>query len=234
MIPDHILELATSDPLNGILALIQFTKEQMGSHDGFDEGEYGVMLEAFALISSLRDANMIHIEVYEPDLDGNIQGSASKIWQYFSLVEEFLKSQASAHRLEDLKRKFAATLTNSFGYQFTEGDIGRIQEIVNELRSLLTKDSGLEEGHKRRLLKRLEELQKELHKKVADLDHFYGLMGDFGVAVGKLGQDAKPFTDRIRELIGFAWKAQARAEQLSSSAENPLLGHGEGEPPQLT
>jgi len=234
MIPDHIFELVTSDPVNGVLALIEFARGQMSDQRGYEREEYGVLLEVFALVSSLRDADMIQIDVYEPDLDGDILASASRIWEYFNLVDANLNGQASARRLEDLKRKFTVAISNGFGYQFTEGDIDRIQDIVNELRSLLTKDSGLDDGHKRRLLKRLEELQKELHKKVADLDHFYGLMGDFGVAVGKLGQDAKPITDRIRELIGFAWKAQARAEQLSSNAENPLLGHGEGEPPQLT
>ncbi|UVM48254.1 MULTISPECIES: hypothetical protein [unclassified Pseudomonas] len=97
---------------------------------------------------------------------------------------------------------------------------------------MLAKDTLLDDGHKRRLLKRLEELQKELHKKVSDLSHFYALMGDFGVAVDKLGKGAKPFTDRIKELIGFAWKSQARAEQLPSSAENPMLEHDD-EPPRL-
>jgi hypothetical protein len=50
--------------------------------------------------------------------------------------------------------------------------------LINELRDELSKESELDEAHKQRLLKRLEALQKELHKKVSDLDHFCGLLGD--------------------------------------------------------
>jgi hypothetical protein len=115
---------------------------------------------------------------------------------------------------------------------FTEGHIKRFQELINELRDELSKQSELDEAHKRRLLKRLEALQKELHKKVSDLDHFRGLLGAFSVAVGKLGTDAKPVVDRVKEIVHIAWKSEARSEQLSSSAENPLLGN-DAEPPAL-
>lgn len=233
-IPDTLLELATTDPLTGVLDLIAFVQSNMSEEQqGFDKDDHSLLLEAFALISSLREADLLYVDVYEPELNGNATASCTMIWQYLNAVETDLTSQASARKLESLKKKFSAAIANGFAYEFTDGDLSRIQTIVNELRDMLTKDSGLDDGHKRRLLKRLEDLQRELHKKVSDLSNFYGLMGDFGVAVGKLGTDARPFTDRIRELIGIAWKSQARAEQLPSSAENPMLGH-DAEPPKLT
>lgn len=103
--------------------------------------------------------------------------------------------------------------------------------MINELRDELSKQSELDKAHKRRLLKRLEALQKELHKKVSDLD-FFGILGAFGVAAGKLGTDAQPVVDRVKEIVHIAWKSEARAEQLSNSAENPLLGN-DAEPPAL-
>lgn len=51
--------------------------------------------------------------------------------------------------------------------------------------------------------KKLGGTAKELNKKVSNPSHFYTLMGNFGVAIGKLGKDAKPFTNRIGELLGF-------------------------------
>ena len=80
-----------------------------------------------------------------------------------------------------------------------------------------------EEDHKRRLLNRLEKLQSELHKRISDLDRFWGLVGDAGVVLGKLGKDAKPIVDRIRELAGIVWNAQKKSEKLPLDSNLPLL-----------
>ena len=80
-----------------------------------------------------------------------------------------------------------------------------------------------EEDHKQRLLKRIEKLQAELHKKVSDLDKFWGLVGDAGVVLGKFGKDAKPLVDRITEIAKIVWQTQARAEELPSGTDMPLL-----------
>lgn len=233
MIPDQIIEHVTTDSVEGVLRLISFAGDQMSDRQGFTDEDHEVLLEAFALVSSLREADMIYIDVYEPELDGNVQTSCARIWEYLNLVAEQLNAQASVLRLKNLKQKFTVAITNGFAYEFTEGDIKRVQDLINELRDELAKESRLDESHKRRLMKRLEALQRELHKKVSDLDHFYGLLGGFGVAAGKLGTDAKPLVDRVKEIVNIAWKAEARAEQLSSSAENPLLG-SDAEPPALS
>jgi len=97
---------------------------------------------------------------------------------------------------------------------------------------MVSANTELDEGHKQRMLKRLEKMQSELHKKMSDISRFYELMGDAGVALGKLGEGAKPFVDRIKEIVDIGWKSQARAEQLQSDAENPMIGH-ESEPKLL-
>jgi hypothetical protein len=91
------------------------------------------------------------------------------------------------------------------------------------LRDLIGKDERFEEDHRRRLLTRLEDLQRELHRRLSNLDRFYGLIGDAGVLLGKFGRDAKPFVDRIREMLEIVWRAQANAENLPASARPALL-----------
>lgn len=88
---------------------------------------------------------------------------------------------------------------------------------------MINNAKGLEDDHKRRLLKRLEKLQSELHKRISDLDRFWGLIGDAGVMLRKLGNDAKPIVDRITELANIIWRAQSRAEGLPEADELPLL-----------
>lgn len=65
---------------------------------------------------------------------------------------------------------------------------------------MITAGDYFEDDHQARLLKQVESLQLELHKKMSNLDRFWGLVGDAGVIAGKFGKDAKPLVDRIREL----------------------------------
>jgi hypothetical protein len=95
--------------------------------------------------------------------------------------------------------------------------------LLNELLDNIVTNDKFEEDHRRRLLGRLEALQKELHKRLSNLDRFYGLIGDAGVLLGKFGRDAKPFVDRIREIVEIVWRAQANADQLPASAKPALL-----------
>lgn len=119
--------------------------------------------------------------------------------------------------------RFVALLGMGFAYTLSEADLTRIQALVNELRDLITASDRFEDDHKRRVLDRLEGLQKELHRRLSNLDRFYGLIGDAGVLLGKFGHDAKPFVDRIREIVEIVWRSQANAEQLPASAKPALL-----------
>ncbi|MDR0279091.1 MAG: hypothetical protein LBJ37_14520 [Paucimonas sp.] len=231
-IPQEVLQKAADDPIEGAIETCRFAIDFASQSTDWTEDIHNVYLQATALLLTLEENGLIDTGTVHPDIEGHMGYVCNRMQSFVQESLSNLVGQSSAKRLDSLKKSFNITLANGFAYEFTDGDINRIQEIINELRGLISKDSELDSGHKQRLLKRLEDLQKELHKKISSLDRFYSLMGDFGVAVGKLGKDAKPFTDRIGELIGYAWKAQARAEQLPSSAENPLLGH-EGEPPRI-
>lgn len=125
--------------------------------------------------------------------------------------------------LRTSRERFLAKFGKVFMYEFTDGDLARIQTLIHELREFLTNTEIFEEEHRGRLLKRLESLQSELHKKVSSLNKFWGLMIDAGVALGRIGEDAKPFFDRIKEMVEIVWRTQARAEELPSGLEFPLL-----------
>lgn len=98
--------------------------------------------------------------------------------------------------------------------------------MINELRDIISKSKLFTDEHQRRLLKRLEKLQSELHKKVTDLDNFWGLIGDAGIAIGKFGDDVKPIIDRIKEITDIIWRTQARSEELPTGIPMPFLTSG--------
>ncbi len=231
-IPIRLLEAVRDNPTEGALAVCAHALSEADLVIDWTQDAHATLLEATAVLLSIEEQGLVSHFVAPPDLNGPMGAVCNQLRNFLQDVQADLVGQSSAQKLENLKNRFNITLSNGFGYEFTDGDLSRIQTVINELRDLLSKEPRLDAGHKQRLMKRLEDLQRELHKKVSDLNRIYGLIGDAGVTLGKLGTDAKPFTDRIKELLGFAWKSQARAEQLPSSAENPMIGH-DSEPPLL-
>ena len=105
---------------------------------------------------------------------------------------------------------------------YSAGDVSKAQSLINQIRELISITSSFEQEHKKRLLTRLEKLQAELHKKISDLDAFWGLIGDAGVVLGKFGKDAKPLVDLIAQLTAIVWATQSRTEGLPSNCPPPL------------
>lgn len=123
--------------------------------------------------------------------------------------------------------RFNLLLSYEFSYEFSEEDISKIQTLINTLREEIKLSNLFEYKHKQRLLKRLEKLQAEIHKKMSNIDAIWGLVGDAGVALGKFGKDAKPFSDRIIEIAKIGWKTQSQAEDLPEGSKHPLLENTE-------
>lgn len=224
-IPEDIIQRVQLDPLDGLVEACRFSINFIEEFQGqsWTEEELDLLLETYALISALRDADLIEVFIVDPNLSGLTVQSCTHLLEVVRSVEEQLTSQASKNKLETLKKHFSVTVSKGFGYEFTDGDLARVQALLNELRDLVASASAIDGEHRQRLLKRLEQLQSELHKKTSDLSRFYGLLGDAGVALGKFGEDAKPIVDRVKEIIQITWRTQARAEELPSGTTPPLL-----------
>lgn len=213
------------DPIKGIMAVCDFIFESYGPEDAqeWSKNESALLFEGYAFLQVALETYSLKYAASPPEITGDVQKDSSAINGFLrELVEEY-RGHAAQVTLESLKEQYKTALGASFSYEFSKGDLDRVQELISELRQEITDASRLEEDHRRRLLSRLERLQGELHKKVSDLDRFWGLVGDAGVALGKLGKDAKPIVDRIREISEIVWRTQARSEELPSDAEGPLI-----------
>ncbi len=231
-IPSEILQQVRDNPIDGGIAVCRHALKEAEpdkNHSGnWTEDDHDILIEAAALLLQLEEQQLITHSVSSPDVDGAMGYVCYQLRNFLQEVQNDLIGKASTSKLENLKKHFSISLTNGFGYEFTDGDLKRIQQLINELREMVRANTELDDGHKQRMLKRLEKMQSELHKKMSDISRFYELMGDAGVALGKLGEGAKPIVEAIKELAGIAWKSQARAEQLQTDAENPLIGQDGG------
>ncbi len=168
--------------------------------------------------------------VFLPQITGEQVEDARAFQRFIGIAENEIRQRVNRDTYSQARQKYGLMLgAAGFYYEFSEGDLNRIQKLVNELRDLIAASEELEDTHKRRVLKRLEKLQSELHKKVSDLDVFYGTVIELSVVARIVGENVKPLVDRIRELVGIVWPTQARAFDLPSDAPFRLPGQTDDE-----
>lgn len=211
------------DPVDGTIEACAMAHKSVSNSVIFNQSDYNVLTETYALLMELQEAGILPIDITLIEFSGSLQSDSKKIYDQLSAIKSRCTEESAKLRLKSFRSHFKTSLGSAFHYEFSQGDLERIQELVNQLRQTVSESPHLQADHRQRLLKRLESLQSELHKKMSDLDRFWGLIGDAGVVLGKLGNDAKPLVDRIREIADIVWRTQSRAEELPSGTRPPLL-----------
>ena len=227
MVEDKFIENLSDNPIEGAKQICDLIVDFHNTEARGSIDRYSDYIELYALASSYFEAHDIDYQfpAFGEDKAKNINTLIAVAGDIGRKLEQKLDTKS----IEHLKSKYQAKFKGGFCYEFTEGDIEKIQVHISELRKFISEYKGFEEGHRRRLLKRLEKLQSELHKKVSDLDMFWGLIGDAGVVIGKFGNDAKPMVERIKEVADIVWRTQSSAEELPSGTKLPLLSGDDGE-----
>lgn len=225
--PEVISELQ-NNPVSGMILLCQTTLAQISDASGeWTSQEYNDLLEAYALMLEAWEADLAALPMGRLDISGDMTIDCLNLADFIRRALSLYNEQEIKLRFDAHRARFKASFGKGFLYEFSQGDLERLQNLINVTRTLIADARDLTDEHRQRLLRRLEKLQGELHKQVSDLDRFWGLVGDAGVVLGKLGSDAKPIVDRIREIADIIWSTQARAEELPSGMPPPLLGSKE-------
>ncbi len=222
------LPLDTTEAVNQMASRFaeRFSKDQRRI------ANYDIYVEAAGVFDSFQAA--VGASAPAPKLDGPNAQNLETLTNWFGYLRQVTGTELAQRRtrnaLERGRERFAMRSGALFYYEFPEQDVAEIQQLLNRLRELIFEAEHLTENHKARLLRRLEQLQTELHKKMSDLDRFWGLLGDAGVAIRKFGEDTKRVA-AVLAIIGkiahIVWKAQLSAHQLPPDAPHPML------PPQV-
>ena len=187
--------------------------------------QFELSVQAYALV---REYSAAYAPQFKPQttLDLNpankgksIQIVASSFEQILTLIETERTSQS----LENFEQRAKALVKKVDAIEFTDGDINRLQELINEMRDIATETTELGERHQLRILARLEKLQAEIHKRVTKLDQAWLLMPEIGLALGQFGENAAPMWDRLNETLRIVAGAEARRAQLPSGYKPPFL-----------
>lgn len=205
-------------------------KELWDTTSGEDELTFCLQAMAFAQVF----VKIHSLDLKVPFLDHRTSDSSKirAVSNFFdnwkSNVELKLKQLEQTDTYETAKDHYASMFGKGVFYEFSDDDFSRVQTLLNNLRDLLIKSEDFEEDHRTRLLKKLEALQSELHKKMSDFDRLWGFFIDSGIALTKFWENAKPFRDDIKEIIEIVSRTQAKAENVQKLFPLNLLKSGDG------
>lgn len=230
---DDFLEGLAADPIAGASAICESARNSIENSANWTPRDWDNLLEAYALLSEMQEAGLLPVAYLLPPIsaDTPLGKKCKDASDSIEAIQKLLNALVEEGHVEQLKKRFRNSLRNGFKYEFSQGDLEKVQELLNELRNEVSISTKLEDEHKARLLKRLEALQAELHKRISDLDKFWGLIGDASVVMAKIGTNAKPIVDRVREIADIVWRTQTRAEELPSGTSLPQIGHGPSDEP---
>lgn len=201
-------------------------------HETTDEDKLPFCLQALAFVQvfveihSLEGLRVPSFDQKHPD-----KVKINRVFNFFndwkSNIDLKLKQIQQADTYETAKDYYASIFGKGIFYEFSDDDFKKVQTLLNNLRDLLTKSKDFEEDHRTRLLKKLEALQSELHKKMSNFDKFWGFFIDSGIALTKFWENAKPFRDDIKEIVEIVSRTQAKAENVQKLFPLNLLKSGD-------
>ncbi|MCH8823209.1 MAG: hypothetical protein IH984_06830 [Planctomycetes bacterium] len=187
------------------------------------------IIDAYALLRTVLSQHKEHLKDIPNafKVQHNPQDNVNNIVSQFKKISD-LAQQTLGHRFADYNfttssERYEAMFADDLRIEFHEDDIARLQVLINELRDEISGCASLEANHQYRLLRRLERLQKELHKTVSNLDNMWIFIGDAAFVLGKAAEDVKPMFVLIREMMGITRNAMARAHGLPAAEIQDFL-----------
>jgi hypothetical protein len=203
--PPKLLQGLPSDNIEALAALCgEFERfdghaRQLPDHHG-DYVEALSILRAFAIA---RDAKLEPFPQIGPQRHQNVASVSAYFGRLRDLVRTELSGRYSRGYFETKTEEYVALFSRVSVYEFSDSDFKRVHDLIRELRELIRASTLITDDHKRRLLRRLEAMHAELHKKTSDIDRFWGFIGEAGIAMRKFGEDLSPISERVLELGGI-------------------------------
>ncbi len=205
-------------PKQPLLALARVCKDIRLFHSTFTTEterieKLDLYLEALGLMKVL--AEKVGFDVQPPEIAKLPSRNIENIIRYCAELNEIARHHLAKLKVELAHARYAQLFGEAFSYQLRGEEVKQAQALLSELKQLVESNTRLEDGFKQRLLARLDDLHFKIHLKMPSLDHWWGLLGDAGVALKMAGKEATAIAERICTLVSLAWQIQARNERLS-------------------
>lgn len=218
----EFLSALPSDNSEALLALAnEFRRLYPGSGADYNLRFHDDFIEALAIISALCRARGIPFQPPAPSSNrmetmriiGSFILEQKKVW------EAEVAQRSSSVFLSQKEDLYLGLFASEAPYDFSPRDLERAQQLASDLRGLISASNLITEKHKRRLLRRLDATQQELHANTSDIDRFWGFLGEVGIVARKFGADLDPIVDRAFELARIVLTAIFSREGVKALPE---------------
>jgi hypothetical protein len=221
-------EFFTSLPPDSLDAAAMIAEQFFTAVDKWDETirekRSAEFIQAMQALRSFSKAHGLDLHNSSPpELSDNPAGNANAVLQWFGEARKKIAININKRTLTHAMEHYDQVFAYRHVIELDDSEIERIQSLINEMRNTLNAAKAIDEKHKERLLQRLERLQSELHKRMSNVDRFWGFLGDMGVALGKFGKDAEPLFAQARKMLEIIYGAQRRQARLPGPAQLPQL-----------
>ena len=180
--------------------------EQLGTYEKF--------IDSYARTRAMVEGTPLENEA-QPPIDSDRITGAARISTYIETVHV---KALLAEREEDYRREYSGQ-----SVEIDSASQETIQTAINALRNAIDSADDLSEEHKSRLLKRLEILQREFHKKQPDLQRMLGTILEVSVVLKNACENLKPYVGPLTLLWEIVTKVLTGLDGLPPATSFPAL-----------
>jgi multidrug efflux pump subunit AcrB len=193
MLDEEFFSSLPSDDVEAILTIVSNFEKSRTENTDLDS-----YIQIYTSIKQL--AQNIDIKFVDVSFVGSDDDNRNRINGFIKRIFDQAKMINISRKLGVEEQKFKSIRNNVYEYEFKDDDYEEIQRLINKMRELLQQSQVISDNHRYRLLNRLEVLQKELHKKVSNLDRALGFLLDVSIIVQQTGEGVKPIADLAKEI----------------------------------
>jgi hypothetical protein len=108
-------------------------------------------------------------------------------------------------------------------FKLKKKDRDRVLELCSKMRMIILASPMFDEAHRRRLLNRINAIEKQVNQEKGLLDVVLGGVSDVGDTLKKFGTDLKPLTDRMAEVKRITQSNSGEYQQIPAPEELDAL-----------
>lgn len=211
MFEDQFINRLPEDPTPAVIVICkEFLAFHAANKNAFSH--YKSYIEALGFIEVYAEAN--NLEMSFPKIDEKREQNIVKIEKFFMETCRTYERKYQQANLDDIKKKFASKLKSENVYTADDNEVIILKKQLIALRNEVEKNSLLDEDYKFRIIRKIDKILSTSYKSMTDLNPFWGLIGEKGIIIGKVGTEKKVIPELINFLADTIWKIQLRSEKM--------------------
>lgn len=189
------------------------------------EDHYATYLDIYGFLSAYLEISPIPVRLMPPSFRPSKDISA--LQNAFEAIVEHVEDNIRINQLKDIyaraREYYPSLIPHGFAYQFSEHALNQTRSLLKDLRYLVNSHPDMETGLKSRMIMKVDRILETLDTRVSSLDAFWGLLGESGIVVAKLFEDADSIYEKVRQIMAVVVQVQNEADGVLENSLNPFL-----------